>query len=44
MGDNQRGNNNRIPDDPFAKIKFTIPSFSAVADLQGMPGGPWHTL
>jgi hypothetical protein len=32
MGDNQRGNNNRIPDDPFAKIKFSIPSFSGHYD------------
>ena len=23
----QQGNNNRAPDDPYAKIKFTIPSF-----------------
>ena len=34
MGDNQRGNNNRIPDDPFAKIKFTIPSFSGHYDAE----------
>jgi hypothetical protein len=34
MGDNLRGNNNRIPDDPFAKIKFTIPSFSGHYDAE----------
>jgi hypothetical protein len=34
MGDNQRGNNNRIPDDPFAKIKFSIPSFLGHYDAE----------
>jgi hypothetical protein len=34
MGDNQRGNNNRILDDPFAKIKFSIPSFSGHYDVE----------
>jgi hypothetical protein len=34
MGDNQRGNNNRIPDDPFAKIKFSIPSFWVIILLR----------
>jgi hypothetical protein len=27
MPHRQQGNNNRAPDDPYAKIKFTIPSF-----------------
>ena len=34
MGDNQRGNNNRAPDDPFTKIKFTIPSFRVIMMLR----------
>jgi hypothetical protein len=34
MGDNQRGNNNRIPNDHFAKIKFSIPSFSGHYDAE----------
>ena len=31
----QQGNNNRVPDDPYAKIKFTIPSFSGHYDAEG---------
>ena len=31
----QEGNNNRAPDDPYAKIKFTIPSFSGHYDAEG---------
>ena len=30
-----QGNNNRVPDDPYAKIKFTIPSFSSHYDAEG---------
>jgi hypothetical protein len=29
------GNHNRVPDDPYAKIKFTIPSFSRHYDAEG---------
>ena len=29
-----QGNNNRVPDDPYAKIKFTIPSFSGHYDVE----------
>jgi hypothetical protein len=31
----QQGNNNRAPDDLYAKIKFTIPSFSSHYDAEG---------
>jgi hypothetical protein len=34
MGDNQRGNNTHVPDDPYAKIKFTIPPFSGRYDAE----------
>lgn len=30
-----QGNNNRVPNDPYAKIKFTIPSFSGLYDAEG---------
>ena len=30
-----QGNNHRVPDDPYAKIKFTIPSFSGHYDAEG---------
>jgi hypothetical protein len=29
------GNRNRVPDDPYAKIKFSIPSFSRHCDAEG---------
>jgi hypothetical protein len=31
----QQGNNNRSPDDPYAKTKFSIPSFSGHYDAEG---------
>jgi hypothetical protein len=31
------GNHNRAPDDPYAKIKFSIPSFSGHYDAEGYP-------
>jgi hypothetical protein len=31
----QQGNNNRAPDDPYAKIKFSIPSFLGHYDAEG---------
>jgi hypothetical protein len=31
----QHGNNNRAPEDPYAKTKFTIPSFSGQYDAEG---------
>jgi hypothetical protein len=31
----QQGNTNRAPDDPYAKVKFTIPSFSGHYDAEG---------
>jgi hypothetical protein len=31
----QQGNNNRAPDDPYAKIKFSIPCFSGHYDAEG---------
>jgi hypothetical protein len=34
MGDNQWGNNTHVPDDPYAKIKFTIPPFSDHYDAE----------
>ena len=30
-----QGNNHRVPDDPYAKIKFTIPSFSGHYAAEG---------
>ena len=30
-----QGNNHRVSDDPYAKIKFTIPSFSGHYDAEG---------
>ena len=30
-----RGNNHRVPNDPYAKIKFTIPSFLGHYDAEG---------
>jgi len=30
-----RGNRNRAPDDPYAKVKFTIPSFDGHFDAVG---------
>ena len=30
-----QGNNHRVPDDPYAKIKFTMPSFSGHYDAEG---------
>ena len=30
-----QGNNHRVPNDPYAKIKFTIPSFSSHYDAKG---------
>ena len=30
-----QGNNHRLPDDPYAKIKFTIPYFSGHYDAEG---------
>jgi hypothetical protein len=35
MPHRQQGNNNRAPDDPYAKIKFSIPSFSGHYDAEG---------
>jgi hypothetical protein len=35
MPHRQQGNNNRAPDDPYAKIKFYIPSFSCHYDAEG---------
>jgi hypothetical protein len=35
MPHRQQGNNNRAPDDPYAKIKFSIPSFSGHYDGEG---------
>ena len=37
MGDvhYHQGNNHRVPDDPYAKIKFTIPSFLSHYDAEG---------
>jgi len=29
-----RGNHNRAPDDPYAKVKFTIPSFDGHYDAE----------
>ena len=29
------GNNHRVPDDPYAKIKFTMPSFLGHYDAEG---------
>jgi hypothetical protein len=29
------GNRNCVPDDPYAKIKFAIPSFSGHYDAEG---------
>jgi hypothetical protein len=34
MPHRQQGNNNRAPDDPYANIKFTIPSFSVIMMLR----------
>ena len=31
----RQGNNHRVPDDPYAKIKFTIPSFLGHYDAEG---------
>ena len=31
----QQGNQNRVPDDPYAKVKFTIPSFLGYYDAEG---------
>src|SRR6185437_4088876 len=31
----QQGNQNCVPDDPYAKVKFTIPSFSGYYDAEG---------
>jgi hypothetical protein len=36
MPHRQQGNNNRAPDDPYAKIKFSIPSFSGHYDCWGL--------
>ncbi|XP_066168772.1 uncharacterized protein [Oryza sativa Japonica Group] len=30
----QQGNNNRVPEDPYAKVKFKIPSFSGYYDAE----------
>ena len=30
-----QGNNHRVPDDPYDKIKFTIPSFLGHYDAEG---------
>jgi hypothetical protein len=35
MPHRQQGNNNRAPDDPYAKIKFSISSFSGHYDAEG---------
>jgi hypothetical protein len=35
MPHRQQGNNNRAPDDPYAMIKFSIPSFSGHYDAEG---------
>jgi hypothetical protein len=35
MPHRQQGNNNRAPDYPYAKIKFSIPSFSGHYDAEG---------
>jgi hypothetical protein len=35
MPHRQQGNNNRAPDDPYAKIKFSIPSFLGHYDAKG---------
>ena len=35
MPHRQQGNNNRAPDDPYAKFKFSIPSFSCHYDAEG---------
>jgi hypothetical protein len=34
MGDNQQGNNTRVFNDPYAKIKFTIPPFLGHYDVE----------
>ena len=34
MGDNQQGNNTHVSDDPYAKIKFTMPHFSGHYDAK----------
>ena len=31
----QQGNQNRVPNDPYAKVKFTIPSFLGHYDAEG---------
>ena len=38
----QQGNNNRAPDDPYAKIKFSIPSFSGHYDAKEYQIGRAH--
>jgi hypothetical protein len=35
---NQQGNNQNCNDDPFAKVKFTIPSFSGAYDADAYLG------
>ena len=37
-----QGNNHRVPDDPYAKIKFTIPSFSGHYDAEGYLDWRWQ--
>jgi hypothetical protein len=34
MPHRQQGNNNSAPDDPYAKIKFSIPSFRVIMMLR----------
>ena len=37
-----QGNNRRVPDDPYAKIKFTIPSFRVITMLRDILIGRWR--
>ena len=37
-----QGNNHHVPDDPYAKIKFTIPSFSGHYDAKDILIGRWQ--
>ena len=37
-----QGNNHRVPDDPYAKIKFTIPSFLGHYDARDILIGRWQ--
>ena len=37
-----QGNNHHVPDDPYAKINFTIPSFLGHYDAEGYLVGRWR--